>query len=99
MDRRDECQLRTEAWQQAKQATARAQMALELKIKSFLVGFGEAPTIDEQNEVDNLRAHETECRQAMDEFVWEAMQEVVPPIYQVDGNAVLLSPQPSNLLT
>ena len=99
MDRRDEFQLLTEAWQQAKQATALAQMALDLKIKSFLVGFGEAPTIDEQNEVDNLRAHETECRQAMDEFVWEAMQEVVPPIYQVDGNAVLLSPQPSNLLT
>ena len=99
MDRRDEFKLLTEAWQQAKQATALAQMALDLKINGFLFGFGEPPTIDEQNEVDNLRACETECRQAMDEFVWEAMQEVVPPPYQVDGNAVLLSPHPSNLLT
>ena len=99
MDRRDEFQLLTGAWQQAKQATALAQMALDLKINGFLFGFGEPPTIDEQNEVDNLRASETECRQAMDEFVWEAMQEVVPPVYQVEGNAMLLSPHPSNLLT
>ncbi len=98
MDRRDEFQLLTEVWQQAKQATALAQMALDLKIKSFLVGFGEPPTIDEQNEVDNLRAREAECRQEMDEFVWEAMQEAVLPIYQADGNAILLAPPSNNLL-
>ena len=98
MDRRDEFQLLTEVWQQAKQATALAQMALDLKIKSFLVGFGEPPTIDEQNEVDNLRAHEAECRQEMDEFVWEAMQEAVPPIYQADGNAILPAPPSNNFL-
>ena len=60
MDRRDEFQRLTAEWQRAKQANALAQMALDLKISSFLAGFGEPPTIDEQNEVDSLRAREAE---------------------------------------
>ena len=91
MDRRDEFRRLTAQWQQAKQAAALAQMALDLKISSFLSGFGEPPTIDEQNEVDNLRAREAECRLGMDEFVWEAMQEVLPTA-QGDSNAMQLAP-------
>ena len=91
MDRRDEFQHLTAEWQRAKQANALAQMALDLKISSFLAGFGEPPTIDEQNEVDSLRAREAERRLDMDEFVWEAMQEVLPTAPQDEIN-LLLSP-------
>jgi hypothetical protein len=73
MHRLDEFQRLSAEWQEAKQATAMAQMALDLKISSFLSGFGAPPTIDEQDLVDNLRAKERELRGYMDEFVFSCI--------------------------
>jgi hypothetical protein len=93
MDRLDEFQRLTQEWQQAKQAAALAQMALDLKISSFLSGFGEPPTITEQDTMDNLRACEAERRLAMDEFVWEAIQESLSSAYEVERDVNLLAPR------
>jgi len=73
MNKLDEFQRLATEWQEAKQATAMAQMALDLKISSFLSGFGAVPTIAEQNLVDNLRALEAELRVNMDEFVFNCI--------------------------
>lgn len=73
MHKIDEFQRLSAEWQEAKQATAMAQMTLDLKISSFLSGFGAPPTIDEQDLVDNLRAKERELRGYMDEFVFSCI--------------------------
>lgn len=58
-------------WQLAKEATAMAQLAVDLKMNAFLAGTSSAPTRKEMDHVDDLRSVECEKRSLLDDFISE----------------------------
>ncbi len=59
-------------WEAANQAAAKAQQALDYKLRTHLIDdSAPAPTLEEQESVDKLWLCEAERRGAMDEFLAE----------------------------